>query len=53
MSFRVRVFSLILIVAVAATAATAWLTLRQAPGQLRESAAADRQSVTRITEELP
>ncbi|MFE1548835.1 sensor histidine kinase [Streptomyces sp. NPDC058718] len=52
MSFRVRVFALILLVAVAATAATAWLTLRQVTGQLRESAAADRQSVTRITEEL-
>lgn len=52
MSFRVRVFSLILLVAVAATSATAWLTLRQVTGQLRESAAADRQSVTRITEEL-
>ncbi|MFH8580368.1 sensor histidine kinase [Streptomyces zaomyceticus] len=52
MSFRVRVFSLILLVAVAATAATAWLTLRQAAGQLRESAAADRQSIARITEEL-
>ncbi|MGA5197710.1 sensor histidine kinase [Streptomyces exfoliatus] len=52
MSFRIRVFSLILLVAVAATAATAWLTLRQAAGQLRESAAADRQSVARITEEL-
>ncbi|KQX11754.1 histidine kinase [Streptomyces sp. Root431] len=52
MSFRLRVFSLILLVALAATSATAWLTLRQVTGQLRESAAADRQSVTRITEEL-
>ncbi|MFF1509228.1 sensor histidine kinase [Streptomyces sp. NPDC058326] len=52
MTFRLRVFSLVLLVALAATAATAWLTLRQAAGQLRESAAADRQSVARITEEL-
>ena len=52
MSFRVRVFALILLVAVAATAATAWLTLRQATSQLRESAAADRQSVALITEKL-
>ncbi|MFE1905891.1 sensor histidine kinase [Streptomyces gardneri] len=52
MSFRVRVFALILLVAVAATAATAWLTLRQATSQLRESAAADRESATLITERL-
>ncbi|MER5309931.1 ATP-binding protein [Streptomyces sp. NPDC002773] len=52
MSFRLRVFSLVLFVALTATAATAWLTLRQAAGQLRESTAADRQSVARITEEL-
>ncbi|WP_051844849.1 ATP-binding protein [Streptomyces globisporus] len=52
MSFRLRVFALVLLVAVAATAATAWLTLRQVTGQLRESAAADRQSVARITGEL-
>ncbi|MBT2438816.1 HAMP domain-containing protein [Streptomyces sp. ISL-36] len=52
MSFRVRVFALILLVAVAATAATAWLTLRQATRQVQESAAADRQDVARITDEL-
>ncbi|MDT9692506.1 ATP-binding protein [Streptomyces sp. P9(2023)] len=52
MSFRVRVFALVLLVAVAATAATAWLTLRQATDQLRESAAADRQVTARITDEL-
>ncbi|MFC9592808.1 sensor histidine kinase [Streptomyces sp. NPDC056944] len=52
MSFRLRVFSLVLLVAVAASAATAWLTLRQLTGQLRESAAADRQSTTAITEGL-
>ncbi|MGW2018150.1 sensor histidine kinase [Streptomyces sp. NPDC001927] len=52
MSFRVRVLGLVLLVAVAATAATAWLTLRQATSQLRESAAADRQVAARITDEL-
>ncbi|WP_137988847.1 sensor histidine kinase [Streptomyces vilmorinianum] len=52
MSFRVRVFALILLVAVAATAATAWLTLAQVTRQVRESAAADRQDVARITEDL-
>ncbi|MFE5487310.1 sensor histidine kinase [Streptomyces sp. NPDC056527] len=52
MSFRIRVFALILLVAVVATAATAWLTLAQVTRQVRESAAADRQDVARITEEL-
>ncbi|WP_406861425.1 ATP-binding protein [Streptomyces sp. HUAS MG47] len=52
MSFRVRVFALILLAVVAATAATAWLTLRQVTRQVQESAAADRQDVTRITEDL-
>ncbi|MGW8765761.1 HAMP domain-containing sensor histidine kinase [Streptomyces sp. NPDC055815] len=52
MSFRLRVFSLVLLVAVAASGATAWLTLRQLTGQVRESAAADRQSIAAITEEL-
>ncbi|MFF9914412.1 sensor histidine kinase [Streptomyces sp. NPDC013457] len=52
MSFRVRVLALVLLVAVAATVATAWLTLRQATSQLHESAAADRQVAARITGEL-
>ncbi|MEU9704360.1 ATP-binding protein [Streptomyces sp. NPDC047981] len=52
MSFRVRVLGLVLLVAVAATAATAWLTLRQATSQLRESAAADRRVTARITDDL-
>ncbi|MER5206653.1 ATP-binding protein [Streptomyces sp. NPDC002825] len=52
MSFRLRVFSLVLLVAVAASGATAWLTLRQLTGQVRESAAADRESIAAITEEL-
>lgn len=42
MSFRLRVLVLVGLVAVIATAATAWLTLRQATTQLSESAAADR-----------
>lgn len=52
MSFRVRVFALFLLVVVAATAATAWLTLAQVTRQVRESAAADRQVVAGITEAL-
>ncbi|MEU3609055.1 ATP-binding protein [Streptomyces sp. NPDC035033] len=52
MSFRLRVLALVLLVAAAATAATAWLTLREAAGQVRESAAADQRSLTRITEGL-
>ncbi|KOG08917.1 MULTISPECIES: sensor histidine kinase [Streptomyces] len=52
MSFRLRVLALVLLVAVAATSATAWLTLRQAGSQVRESAAADRQSLAAITEQL-
>ncbi|MFD0367834.1 sensor histidine kinase [Streptomyces sp. NPDC059071] len=52
MSFRVRVFALVLLLVVAATAATAWLTLAQVTRQARESAAADRLDVTRITDGL-
>ncbi|MER6998777.1 ATP-binding protein [Streptomyces sp. NPDC000410] len=49
MSFRLRVLGL---VALAATAATAWLTLRQANRQVQETAAADRREVSRITDGL-
>ncbi|MEU9912437.1 ATP-binding protein [Streptomyces sp. NPDC051001] len=52
MSFRIRVLGLLMVVALAATAATAWLTLRQANRQVQESAAAGRQEVSRITGEL-
>lgn len=52
MSFRLRVLGLIMLVAMAATAATAWLTLRQANSQVEESARADRQEVSRILEGL-
>ncbi|MBN1174163.1 MAG: HAMP domain-containing protein [Micromonosporaceae bacterium] len=52
MSFRLRALLLILFVASTATAATAWLTLRQASQQIRDSVAADQQNITHITEEL-
>lgn len=52
MSFRIRVLGLLMVVALAATAATAWLTLRQANRQVQETAAAGRQEVARITGEL-
>jgi two-component system, OmpR family, sensor histidine kinase BaeS len=49
MSFRLRVLGLLMLVALAATAATAWLTLRQANEQVRDSATAGRQEAARIT----
>ncbi|MFD8690207.1 sensor histidine kinase [Streptomyces sp. NPDC059651] len=52
MTFRLRALGLLLLVAVVATAATAWLTLRLATGQVRESVAAGREEVSRITGEL-
>ncbi|MEU0738673.1 ATP-binding protein [Streptomyces sp. NPDC006134] len=52
MSFRLRVLGLLMLVALAATAATAWLTLRQANRQVQETVAAGRQEVSRITGEL-
>ncbi|HEY9328302.1 MAG TPA: ATP-binding protein [Streptomyces sp.] len=52
MSFRLRVLGLIMLVAMAATVATAWLTLRQANSQVEESARAGRQEVSRILEGL-
>ncbi|MDO0926992.1 ATP-binding protein [Streptomyces sp. TG1A-8] len=52
MSFRLRVLGLLMLVALTATAATAWLTLRQANRQVRETVAAGRQEVSRITGEL-
>jgi two-component system sensor histidine kinase BaeS len=48
----VRVLALVLLVAVAATFATAWLTLRQATSQAQESAAASRHITAKITGEL-
>ncbi|MFE1955941.1 sensor histidine kinase [Streptomyces sp. NPDC059524] len=49
MSFRLRVLGLVLLVALTATAATAWLTLRQANRQVRETVTAGQQEVNRIT----
>ncbi|MCX5342609.1 hypothetical protein NRF20_24675 [Streptomyces sp. R-74717] len=52
MSFRLRALGLLMLVAMAATAATARLTLRQANLQVRDSVAAGQQEVSRITGEL-
>ncbi len=52
MSFRFRVLGLLMLVAMAATAATAWLTLRQANRQIEETVTAGRQEISRITGEL-
>ena len=52
MSFRLRVLGLLTLVAMAATAATGWLTLRQANRQVQETVTAGRQEVARITGEL-
>lgn len=52
MSYRLRVLALLMLVAMTATAATAWLTLRQANRQVQETLAAGRQEVSRITGEL-
>jgi two-component system sensor histidine kinase BaeS len=51
-SFRFRVLALTLLIAVTATAATAWLTLRQASGQLTDSVTAANRDVLRISDEL-
>lgn len=52
MSFRLRVLGLLMLVAMAATAATAWLTLRQANRQVRETVTAGQEEVSRISEGL-
>ncbi|MGV9251712.1 sensor histidine kinase [Streptomyces sp. NPDC003697] len=52
MSFRLRVLGLVMLVALTATAATAWLTLRQANRQVQETVSAGQQEVSRITGEL-
>ncbi|OMI33724.1 Histidine kinase, partial [Streptomyces sparsogenes DSM 40356] len=52
MSFRLRALALVMLLVVAATAATAWLTLRQASRQANETAAADRADINRVTGEL-
>lgn len=52
MSFRLRVLLVVMLVAGTATAATAWLTLRQASEQITESVTADQAQVEQITREL-
>ncbi|MEU8541211.1 ATP-binding protein [Streptomyces sp. NPDC048717] len=52
MSLRLRVLALLMLIALTATAATAWLTLRQANLQVQESVTAGRQEVSRITGDL-
>jgi two-component system sensor histidine kinase BaeS len=52
MTFRLRVLALVALVAVTATAVTAWLTLQQASQQVTESADAQREDVDLVTERL-
>ncbi|WP_329020418.1 sensor histidine kinase [Streptomyces sp. NBC_00690] len=52
MSFRLRAIGLLMLVALVATAATAWLTWRQATGQVKDSVTAGQQEVARITTAL-
>ncbi|MFH8369333.1 sensor histidine kinase [Streptomyces sp. NPDC018031] len=52
MSFRLRALTLLMFIAITATAATAWLTLRQVTRQTRASVTAGQQEVSRITERL-
>lgn len=52
MSFRLRVLGLVVLVAVSATAATAWLTLREATQQISDSATADRVQLDKITKQI-
>lgn len=47
-SFRLRVLALVALVTVAATSATAWLTLQQASQQITESTSADQATVATI-----
>jgi len=51
-TFRLRVLLLVVLVAVTASAATAWLTLRQASKQIAESQTVDREQVELITSQL-
>ncbi|MFK3980869.1 sensor histidine kinase [Micromonospora sp. NPDC050397] len=52
MSFRFRVLGLVMLVALSATAATAWLTLRQAREQVTASASADQVQIDTISSAL-
>jgi two-component system sensor histidine kinase BaeS len=51
-SFRLRVLWLVILVAVSATAATAWLTLRQASQQINDSATTDRAQLDQVVARL-
>ncbi|MEU5939681.1 ATP-binding protein [Micromonospora sp. NPDC047548] len=48
MSFRLRVLWLVILVAVSATGATAWLTLRQASQQINDSATTDGAQLDKV-----
>ncbi|MFE6774796.1 sensor histidine kinase [Streptomyces sp. NPDC057702] len=52
MSFRLRVLALLTLIALTATAATAWLTLRQANRQVREAVTAGQEDVSVVTGKL-
>ncbi|MEO3780897.1 ATP-binding protein [Micromonospora sp. B11E3] len=52
MSFRLRVLWLVILVAVSAVAATAWLTLRQASQQINDSATTDRAQLDQVVGRL-
>lgn len=52
MSFRLRALGLLMLVALTASAATAWLTLRQANRQVQDTVSAGQQEVSRITDTL-
>ncbi|MER0243211.1 HAMP domain-containing sensor histidine kinase [Streptomyces sp. HSW2009] len=52
MSFRLRVLGLLMLIALTATAATAWLTLRQANRQVQEAVTAGQEDISAITGKL-
>ncbi|MER6434124.1 ATP-binding protein [Streptomyces sp900105245] len=52
MSFRLRALGLLMLIAVTATTATAWITLRQATTQLRQTATAEQADIRQITSTL-
>ncbi|MGW1617008.1 sensor histidine kinase [Streptomyces sp. NPDC002285] len=52
MSFRLRALGLLMFIAITATTATAWITLRQATTQIRETATAEQDDIRQITSTL-
>ncbi|MFD3737374.1 histidine kinase [Streptomyces sp. CB00316] len=52
MSFRLRVLGVLMLIAVTATAATGWLTLRQANRQVQEAVSAGQKEVSQVITEL-